>query len=151
MKCIQILLVVLLITLLGTLSGCIVEEINEEDGNDTNEEEISDVEVINYTIVTQKLTFDGRFETIGEGFFYSENAYRYLLRGKVKNNGTENISKTYVFVDFYDDEDILLHQIFDIIFNLSPNDIKDFAVDFTKHDSDDFLKVSYVQFKCIHE
>lgn len=143
---------ILIIGLITVLVGCIVEdegihEKNDENGNTI--EEVSDVEVISYTVVTQKMRFDKTFENIADGFNYSETAYRYLLRGKLLNNGTQNYSKLYVFVDFYDSNDTLLHQIFDMVFQLSPNEIKDFAVDFTKYDAEGFPNAHHVGFTIV--
>lgn len=142
----------LVLVLISILGGCIVEDEGSNEQNDENDnaiEEVSDVEVISYTVVTQKMRFDKTFETIAEGFNYSETSYRYLVRGTLLNNGTENYSKLYVFVDFYDSIDTLLYQIYDMVFHLSPNDIKDFSVDFTKYDAEGFPNAHHIGFTII--
>lgn len=149
-----------IISIIGTLSGCIVEnpvdegdnEINpvdEEDNESTDTE--SDLEVVSYTVETQTMTFDNRFEKIADGFIYSEIAYRYLVRGKVKNNGTENISKTWVIVNFYDKENNLIYSASDIIFHFETNDIRDFTVDFTEYDGEGFPNADHIGFTFMNE
>jgi len=127
----------------------IVNELNEEDDEiiDTK----SDLEVISYTVETQTMKYGNIFEKIADGFSYSENAYRYLVRGKVKNNGTENISKAWITVNFYDKEDNLIYSQSDIIFNFETNDIRDFSVDFTKYDSEDFPNADHIGFTFMKE
>jgi hypothetical protein len=129
----------------GVISGCISQENPVEDEVPTIEEK-SDLEVVNYTVETQKLNIDRKFEKLADGFFFSDDAYRYLVRGEVKNNGTKNISKAYVYVNFYDSNGTLIHQIFDMIFNVVPNDIEDFTADFTKYDGEGFRNADHIKF-----
>jgi len=145
---IAVLFVVIII--ISTLSGCIVENpVDEEDDEIIDTE--SDLEVVSYTVETQTMKFGNRFEKIADGFAYSEIAYRYLVRGKVKNNGTENISKAWVTVNFYDKEDNLIYSPSDIIFDFETNDIRDFTVDFTKYNSEDFPNADHIGFTFVKE
>ncbi len=136
---------ILLVLLLGLLSGCISQENPAEDELPTIEKK-SDLEVVSYTVETQKLNVNRMFEKLSDGFVYSEDAYRYLVRGEVKNNGTTNISKAYVYVNFYDSNNTLIHQIYDMVFNVVPNDIADFTADFTKYDDEGFQNADYIKF-----
>lgn len=144
-KCFKI--VILIVLLLGTtLSGCIVDEPVDED-DETPIEEKSDLQIISYKVETQKFNSDTTtYEKIADGFTYNEDTNRYLVSGKVKNNGTENITKAYVYVNFYNNDDILLFSSYDMIFDVAPNQIKDFSADFTKYDGKGFPNVDHVQF-----
>ena len=138
------------VVIISTLSGCIVENPVDEEDNEIIDTE-SALEVVSYTVETQTMKFDNRFEKIADGFAYSENAYRYLVRGKVKNNGTENISKVWVTVNFYDKEDNLIYSPSDTIFHFETNDIRDFTVDFTKYDGEDFPNADHIGFTFVKE
>ena len=148
------------VVIISTLSGCVVENPVDEEDNEINpvdeeDNEItdteSDLEVVSYTVETQAIKFDNTFEKIADGFVYSEIAYRYLVRGKVKNNETENISKIRVTVNFYDKEDNLIYSPSDVIFHFETNDIRDFAVDFTKYDDEGFPNADHIGFTFMKE
>ena len=141
---------ILFVLLISTLSGCITEKPTDEEENENTLTE-SDLEVVSYTVETQTMKFDKTFEKIADGFVYSKDAYRYLVRGKVKNNGTENISKAWVIVNFYDAEDNMIYSLADMIFHFKPNDIRDFAVDFTKYDGEDFPNADHIDFTFMQE
>ena len=141
---------ILFVLLIITLSGCITEKPTDEEENENTLTE-SDLEVVSYTVETQTMKFDKTFEKIADGFVYSKDAYRYLVRGKVKNNGTENISKAWVIVNFYDAEDNMIYSLADMIFHFKPNDIRDFAVDFTKYDGEDFSNADHIDFTFMQE
>lgn len=147
-----VIMVLLFVGMVSMLSGCVIEEPTDTDDNSNDiVDEETDIVLVDYSVVTQGLTTDKRYETIADGFLYSENANRYLVRGEVLNNGTENISKAYVYMNFYDSEDNLLHQIYDIIFDFKVGDVEDFTGDFTIYDSDDFAKADHIEFTFYQE
>jgi hypothetical protein len=101
--------------------------------------------------VNGSILYNNREMKIADGFVYSENAYRYLVRGKVKNNGTKNIFKAWVTVNFYDKENNSIYSPSDVIFHFETNDIRDFAVDFTKYDDEGFPNADHIGFTFMKE
>ncbi len=136
------LMVLCVLFISATLSGCV-----DDEEDTTPLEEKSDLEISHYEVETQQFNLDkSTYEKIADGFTYNDAANRYLVSGTVMNNGTKNISKAYVYVNFYDKDDTLLLSRYDMIFQLAPNETKDFAADFTKYDGQGFSNVNHVKF-----
>jgi hypothetical protein len=68
------------------------------------------------------------------------------VSGRVKNNGTENISQAYVYIHFYNRDNVLLFTSFDMLFHVGENESKEFSADFTKYDADGFPRADHVLF-----
>lgn len=148
MRSIYVLLAILFVGFLSILSGCIVEEDTNNQDNDNNDiiDEETDIILINYSVETQRWTTEKSYEKIADGFVYSADANRYLVRGEALNNGTENISTAYVYINFYDSDDNLLYSLYDMIFDFKPGEIERFEGDFTIYDSDIFNRADHVTF-----
>jgi hypothetical protein len=143
-----VILIIFLVSIISIFAGCVDEENTDNQENDNTDliDEDTDIVLVNFSVVTQRWTSEKGYETIANGFVYSADATRYLVHGEVLNNGTENISTAYVYMNFYDSNDNLLHSLYDMVFNLKPGDIKSVDGDFTEYDSDYFDRADHVTF-----
>ncbi len=91
------------------LSGCVEQEAS---GN------IDEVELVSYFVETQKwegVNNSYTYEKIGNGFVHSEDAYRYVITGTLKNIAGEVIDNIKITANFCDSNSKVVGTRHDII------------------------------------
>ena len=117
------------------LSGC-TELTDETDDTDK-------VELLIYSVETQKKL---GFEKIDDGFIHSEDSYRYVIDGTVKNIASEMLDYIKITVKFYDINDTYLDSRITYINFLEESTTWDFSVQYTNKNKY-FQYVDHVEFE----
>ena len=98
------------------LSGCVEQE--------TSGNIIDEVELVSYSVETQKwegVNNSYSYEKIGNGFIHSEDAYRYVITGTLKNIAGEVIDNIRIIANFYDSNSKMIGTLYDLINSDLPN------------------------------
>ena len=123
------------------LSGCVEQETS---GN------IDEVELVSYSVETQKwegVNNSYSYKTIGNGFIHSEDAYRYVITGTLKNIAGEVIDAVRIIANFYDSNSKAVGTLYDLINSDLPNaDTADFSINVYKS-VNYFEKIDSVKFE----
>ena len=123
------------------LSGCVEQETS---GN------IDEVELVSYFVETQKwegVNNSYTYEKIGNGFIHSEDAYRYVITGTLKNIAGELIDNIKITANFYDSNSKVVGTMYDIINSDIPTShTANFSINVYKS-SNYFEKVDSVKFE----
>jgi hypothetical protein len=76
----------------------------------TIEGDVDKIEIINYSIITQKrVSWTLQYEKVNDGFVYGNDVERYLIEGIAKNIAGETIDIVNITAKFYDVNDIYLN------------------------------------------
>lgn len=142
MKKIAILIIALVIIGVGFLSGCTTVENNYPFPED------NEVEIVSYSVETQ-LYIDGE-STIESGFIHSDDTIQFNIKGKVKNNAGEMVSKITIESNFYDGNDNFLLTKKKDIYNLADTETEDFEIVYISLDNY-FENVEKVEFEIDYE
>ena len=116
------------------LCGC--DEYLEENENTDK------VKLLIYSVKTQK---EDGFEKIDDGFVHSEDAYRYVVSGTVKNIVNETINHIKITVKFYDENNSYLVSRFTHVHYLDKSQTGDFEVCYYNF-NDYFERIDHVNF-----
>jgi hypothetical protein len=142
MNKIAILLIALMVIGVGLLSGC-----DENASNGDTNEDLNNVEIVNYKIETFGADLGFKPEKIGDGFIHTEQAKNgyYKITGTIKNNAGRMLNSITVKVDFYDINHSYLTSKSDYIENLPDTNTTDFKVIYLGN-STHFEKIEQIEF-----
>jgi len=166
--------IVILLLSVG-LSGCVETNQNGDESTETSDEngsmppsnedqdkeefttlpdgtkvygDIDKLEILNYSIVTEKEVNYRDYQKIADGFVYSENASRYRVNVTIKNIAGEILDSITVYVRYYDDLDIFLRSDYDRGYDLYMDDIADFSFTWGNYSSPSYFKqVDHISFE----
>jgi len=128
-----IIVIISFLLLVFGLSGCI-EEIGET-GTDK-------IKLLVYSVETQKKS---GYEKIADGFVYSEEAYRYVVSGTVKNVAGEMLNHVKITVKFYDKNNSYLDSRVAFVYYLDDSHTGDFEIYYINN-NEYFEFVDHVEF-----
>lgn len=95
-----------------------------------------------YSVETQKKS---GYEKIADGFVYSEDAYRYVVSGTVKNVAGEMLNHVKITVKFYDKNNSYLDSRVAFVYYLDDSHTEDFEIYYINN-NEYFEFVDHVEF-----